>query len=221
MDKITILRTEDPQFEQAFKTFLQRQTETAADVERLVKTVLDDVKEDGDASLIDYTFKYDRVSLTTDDLMVSGSEVADAYKKVDPQVIDDLTTAAGRIEDFHRRQLLQLPEHDSMNTALTEAIRPLQRVGLYVPGGKASYPSSVLMSAIPARVAGVKEITMVRADLERQRPRGHLDHETVRAGKAVVNYRSHLIGLDRGLVHRADTDIQGCPETQVHALDEC
>ena len=161
MEKITTLRTESPQFEQEFESLLRRQVETAADVESLVKTILHDVKERGDTALFDYTLKYDRVALDKNTILVSDSEVNDAYDKVEPQVINDLKIAADRIERFHRRQLLQLPEEISTGTMVTEVIRPLQRVGLYVPGGKAAYPSSVLMSALPARVAGVKEITMV------------------------------------------------------------
>ena len=161
MKKITILSTKEPQFEQAFNSLLQRQVETASDVEALVKTILQDVKKDGDTALIDYTLKYDQVSLDKNTLLVSDSEVAEAYDSLDPQVITDLTNAAERIEQFHQSQLQQLSPNESGNTAVTEAVRPLQRVGLYVPGGKAAYPSSVLMSALPARVAGVKEITMV------------------------------------------------------------
>jgi histidinol dehydrogenase len=135
--------------------------ETAQDVEALVKTILHDVKKSGDTALIDYTLKYDKISLEKNSLLVSESEVADAYETLDSEVIDDLTMAADRIERFHQRQLHQLSSNDSRNTMVSEAVRPLQRAGIYVPGGKAAYPSSVLMSAVPARVAGVKEITMV------------------------------------------------------------
>jgi len=161
MDKIKILRTVEPGFEQEFKSLLQRQVETANDVEALVKTILHDVKKGGDTALIEYTRKYDQVSLEKNTLLVSDSEVADAYENLDFETIDDLRMAADRIELFHQRQLAQLSSNDTRNTVVSEAVRPLQRAGIYVPGGKAAYPSSVLMSAVPARVAGVKEITMV------------------------------------------------------------
>ncbi len=161
MDKIKILRTAEPGFEQEFKSLLQRQVETANDVEALVKTILRDVKKGGDTALIEYTRKYDQVSLEKNTLLVSDSEVADAYETLDSETINDLTMAADRIELFHQRQLEQLSSNDTRNTVVSEAVRPLQRAGIYVPGGKAAYPSSVLMSAVPARVAGVKEITMV------------------------------------------------------------
>jgi histidinol dehydrogenase len=161
MDKLKILRTVEPGFEQEFKSLLQRQVETANDVEALVKTILHDVKKGGDTALIEYTRKYDQVSLEKNTLLVSDSEVADAYETLDSETINDLTMAADRIEQFHQRQLEQLSSNDSRNTVVSEAVRPLQRAGIYVPGGKAAYPSSVLMSAVPARVAGVKEITMV------------------------------------------------------------
>jgi len=161
MEKIKILRTAEPQFEQEFKALLQRQVDTANDVEAIVKTILSDVKKGGDTALIDYTLKYDQVSLDKNTLLVHESEVKEAYESLDPEVINDLRMASDRIEDFHQRQLQQLSSNDSRNSVVSEAVRPLQRAGLYVPGGKAAYPSSVLMSAVPARVAGVKEITMV------------------------------------------------------------
>jgi len=161
MDKISILRSEDPQFEQQFDGFLKRQVETGSDIEKRVKQILREVKEGGDTVLCDYTCRYDQVSLTSDTLRVRQDEIEDAYKTVGSEVIQDLKSAADRIESYHRKQLLNLLEGKGENERLQEIIRPLQRVGIYVPGGKAAYPSSVLMNALPARVAGVEEITMV------------------------------------------------------------
>jgi histidinol dehydrogenase len=161
MDMITILRSEEPHFEKQFEVFLKRQVETASDIEKRVKDILRDIKERGDRALCDYTRQYDQVSLTAETLQVSEDEIENAYKTVDPEVIKDLKRAASRIESYHQKQLISLSEAKGGNQTLKEAIRPLQRVGIYVPGGKAAYPSSVLMNAIPARVAGVKEIAMV------------------------------------------------------------
>ena len=161
MDNITILRSDEPQFEQQFEGFLKRQLETASDIEKRVKEILRDVKEQGDKALCDYTRQFDQLSLTSETLRVSEDEVEDAYKTVDPGIIKDLKSAADRIESYHRKQLRNLSESSGEKEGLNEIVRPLQRVGIYVPGGKAAYPSSVLMNAVPARVAGVDKIAMV------------------------------------------------------------
>jgi histidinol dehydrogenase len=168
MDTITILRSEDPQFDQKFDVFLKRQVETASDIEKRVKNILQDVKKRGDRALCDYTRQYDHVSLTGETLRVSEDEVEEAYTSVDPEVIKDLKGAADRIESYHQKQLVNLSQGNIENERLKEVIRPLQKVGIYVPGGKAAYPSSVLMNALPARVAGVKEIAMVSPRVSNQ-----------------------------------------------------
>ncbi|MBI2329703.1 MAG: histidinol dehydrogenase [Chloroflexi bacterium] len=126
--------------------------------EAAVRQIIDEVRNRGDAALLDYTLKIDGVALTS--LEVTREQRGSAYRRVDSELVAALKLAAGRIRSFHTAQ------KDAISGAVAEPgvsqlIRPLQRVGLYVPGGTASYPSTVLMTAIPARVAGVKEIILV------------------------------------------------------------
>jgi len=123
---------------------------------------LQTVKAKGDEALFDYTRRFDHIHLERDSLQVSQHETEHAFASLAVEDRSALILAAGRIEAFHRRQLTQRSAPDPGEAEpVAEAARPLQRVGLYVPGGKACYPSSVLMTAIPARVAGVPEIIMV------------------------------------------------------------
>ena len=124
------------------------------DPEQVVRYIIDDVRSRGDRALLDFTLKIDGVAL--DLLEVDRKQIASAYKEVDAGLVTALELAAERIRSFHTRQ------NDSIGTGFTEGglgqlIRPLERVGLYAPGGTAAYPSTVLMTAIPAKVAGVKE----------------------------------------------------------------
>ncbi|KPJ55522.1 MAG: histidinol dehydrogenase, partial [Deltaproteobacteria bacterium DG_8] len=130
-------------------------------VEKSVKDILQVVKEKGDKALFNYTEKFDHVRLDSISVVVSSKEIEKAYDDLTKEDVDSLHLAAVRIEQFHQRQMSQLPMGEREGEGVTQVVRPLKRIGLYVPGGKASYPSSVLMSAIPARVAGVEEIIMV------------------------------------------------------------
>ena len=125
--------------------------------EQAVRQIVDEVQCRGDVALIDYTLKIDGVELTS--LEVNKQEIKNAYRAVDDELVSALKLAAERIHSFHNK------EKDNFCTGFTEAglsllIRPLERVGIYVPGGTASYPSTVLMTAIPAKVAGVKEVIL-------------------------------------------------------------
>ena len=127
-------------------------------VQEVVNRIIGEVRDKGDKALFGYTEKLDKVRL--DALEVDGQEVSAAYDMVDKKVISALEFAAGRIRDFHlacghETGVFPVDKH------LSRQVRPLERVGLYVPGGSAAYPSSVLMMAIPAKVAGVREIIMV------------------------------------------------------------
>ena len=128
------------------------------DPEQAVRQIVNEVRSRGDAALMDYTLKIDGVKLTS--LEVSKQQVTNAYRGVDKELVSALKLAAERIRSFHTVQ------KDNMWSEFTsqgsgQLIRPLQRVGIYVPGGTACYPSTVLMTAIPARVAGVNEVIMV------------------------------------------------------------
>src|SRR4030042_6051025 len=126
-----------------------------ASLEAVVKGIIAEVRAKGDKALFTYTRKLDGVELKS--LEVSESEISDAYKKVDKKLVAALQLAAARIEQFHSL-CKQRIEPGFLTHGLGRLIRPLSRVGIYVPGGSAAYPSTVLMTAIPARVAGVKEI---------------------------------------------------------------
>jgi len=126
--------------------------------EDIVKGILAEVRAEGDKALLSYTKKLDGVEL--DSLEVTRDEISEAYNSVDKALIEALKLAASRIEQFHFLCKKRL-EPGFLTHDLGRLIRPLNRVGIYVPGGSAAYPSTVLMSAIPARVAGVNEIFMV------------------------------------------------------------
>ncbi|NLV16379.1 MAG: histidinol dehydrogenase [Syntrophomonadaceae bacterium] len=120
------------------------------------------VRSQGDKSLVEFTLRYDGAELTEDKLMVSDDEIDEAYNLVDGDFLDALGVAIDNIEDFHFKQMNpSWMEPDADGNIMGQIHRPLERVGIYVPGGTAAYPSSVLMNAIPALVAGVEEIAMV------------------------------------------------------------
>jgi len=118
-----------------------------------VKQIIDEVRGGGDAALFGFTLKFDRVKLSS--LEVTKEQIKDAYRRVDEELVSALKLAAERIGSFHQKQKDSLAKPPA-----GQLIRPLERVGVYAPGGTASYPSTVLMTAIPARVAGVKEIIL-------------------------------------------------------------
>lgn len=123
-----------------------------------VEKILDDVRVRGDAALKELARKFDGVSLKS--LAVSDAEIAAAYKSVDKDMIDALNTAADRIRVFHQTQL-RYAVKEFMEEGLGQIVTPIERVGVYAPGGTASYPSTVLMTVIPAHVAGVKQVIVV------------------------------------------------------------
>ncbi len=154
------LSTADPAFAASFAALLSRATPEPAVIET-VRAIIARVRAEGDAAVIDLTNRFDRVQLGLSTLQIKPDEIAAAVAGVPPDLHDALSLAATRIEAFHRAQLPQdLALTDSTGARLGLRWGPLDSVGLYVPGGTASYPSSVLMNAIPARVAGVPRIAM-------------------------------------------------------------
>jgi histidinol dehydrogenase len=152
----------DPGFDVAFARLLDEKREGAADVDELVKTILADVQARGDAAVVDCTRRFDRVELSPDRFRVSAAEIDAAVAACAPAPLAALALAARRIEAFHRKQLpVDRSERDEHGTLLGSVWHPIEAVGLYVPGGTAAYPSSVLMNALPARVAEVPRIVMV------------------------------------------------------------
>jgi histidinol dehydrogenase len=155
------LATNDPGFEAAFRALLGQARETTETVDQAVAAIIADVRADGDAALLRYTKQFDRLSLTAGRLRVGVDEIEAAVAGIAPSLMDALELAAGRIEAFHRMQVPNdLRTTDAAGLTLGMRWLALDAVGLYVPGGKAAYPSSVLMNAIPARVAGVARIAM-------------------------------------------------------------
>ncbi len=128
--------------------------------EPIVREIIKNVKEKGDEALIQYTEKFDGVKLTKEQLKIPFEELEEAYDSIEDDVRWSLEVAAERIREFHEAQKENSFIRDEEGIILGQKVLPLERVGIYVPGGKAAYPSSVLMNAIPATVAGVKYITM-------------------------------------------------------------
>ncbi|MFI4948128.1 MAG: histidinol dehydrogenase [Alphaproteobacteria bacterium] len=155
------LSTEDPGFEAAFRGFLAAKRESADDVDDAVAAIIENVAAHGDAALVEYTNRFDRISLSPERLRLSPEEIAAGADRAPPDTVAALRLAAERIESFHRRQLPAGIDYvDALGVRLGQRWRPIEAVGLYVPGGTASYPSSVLMNAIPAKVAGVERLVM-------------------------------------------------------------
>jgi histidinol dehydrogenase len=155
------LSTADPDFAEAFAALLAQARETTEIVGREVAAIVAEVRARGDAALCDYTSRFDRVAVTPADLRVTAAEIAAAKASVPAELLAALDLAATRIEAFHRAQLPRdLETEDAVGYRMGMRWMPLDAVGLYVPGGKAAYPSSVLMSAVPARAAGVGRIAI-------------------------------------------------------------
>jgi histidinol dehydrogenase len=151
-----------PDFAAQFEALLSAKREIEEDVAVSVRAILADVRARGDAALIELTQRFDRATVTAESLRLTDSEIAAAESRCSKQALAALGVAAKRIESYHRRQL---PKdeffEDETGAELGWRWTPLDSVGLYVPGGTASYPSSVLMNAVPAHVAGVGRIAMV------------------------------------------------------------
>lgn len=128
--------------------------------DEVVRKILLDLKEKGDTALLEYTKRFDRYDLSVEQLRVTPDEIRLAYSSVTEQEIAALKEAAERIRRFHERQRQESWRYDEDGISLGQMVRSLATVGIYVPGGKASYPSSVLMNAIPAKVAGVDRVIM-------------------------------------------------------------
>jgi histidinol dehydrogenase len=156
------LDTRDAAFERSFSELMRPATAFDRDIERQVDAIIEDVRQRGDAAVLEYTRRFDRIdAASVEQLRISSADMQTALATLAPSAAAALHAAADRIRAFHRRQLVsgwRFQEEDG--TELGQRVQPLDRVGIYVPGGKAAYPSSVLMNAIPAQVAGVRDIVM-------------------------------------------------------------
>lgn len=158
---INILKFSDSDFAERFRRIEERAEEIPAGIEDTVSAIIADVRRRGDAALFELTAKFDQLVLTAETMEVSRTEIATARNAIDKSSLAALELAAKRIADYHAKQKQQtwLSTEES-DILLGQMVTPLDRVGIYVPGGKAAYPSSVLMNAVPAKVAGVGEIIM-------------------------------------------------------------
>jgi histidinol dehydrogenase len=159
--RIRVVKTSTPAFRSLMARILQRRGSRESAVEKRVDEIIRAVQKTGDRALLRYTKLFDHVQLSRSTMEVKADEINRAMAKVPVKDLRTLRLAAKRITAFHRRQLQKSWQYrDPIGMLLGQRIAPLDRIGVYVPGGKASYPSTVLMNAVPARVAGVKEIIM-------------------------------------------------------------
>ena len=174
-----ILRQSSANFENEFRKFLDSKREVSQSVDDTVRDIIKTVREQGDQALIDLSAKFDRVDLKEKGLKISESEIDEAMKHVPSKTLDALKLAHDRIVVYHQKQLPKDERFvDPLGVELGWRWTAVQSVGLYVPGGTASYPSSVLMNAVPAKVAGVERIVMVVPT-----PDGHLNPLVLAAAK--------------------------------------
>ncbi len=155
-----ILSSKDLGFSRAVEQVCHRAAQQNTKVEKAVRTILDAVRREGDQALQRLTWRFDGVRISSDRLRVTSKEIQGAYAGLPSSDIKALKYAANRIRTFHRRQRRKSWVYRKQGVQLGQLITPLDAVGVYVPGGKALYPSSVLMNAIPAKVAGVKRVVM-------------------------------------------------------------
>ncbi|MEC8112071.1 MAG: histidinol dehydrogenase, partial [Pseudomonadota bacterium] len=160
---IARLDSSDPNFDAAFARLLVSPAESDSALAETVSSIIAAVAVEGDAALLRFTNQFDGRALSDpENFRVAPSSLLSALQAIDPAVRVALEHAAARIRDFHERQLGQSWQYrDDTGSVLGQRVSAMDRVGLYVPGGRASYPSSVLMNAIPAKVAGVSEVIMV------------------------------------------------------------
>lgn len=143
------------------KNLLKRSTGNYAEYEAVVNDILENVREEGDKAIFEYTLKFDKYDLNKDNIKVTKAEIEEAYKEIDPAYIEVMKHAKKNIAEYHKKQLRQSwIETREDGSILGQKITPIEIAGTYVPGGKAAYPSSVLMNIIPAKVAGVSKIIM-------------------------------------------------------------
>ncbi|MFQ5468826.1 MAG: histidinol dehydrogenase [Gammaproteobacteria bacterium] len=163
MINIQKLRSSDAGFWPALKGLLAWESVSDTDVNDTVKNILSDVRERGDQAVVEYTNRFDRLSASNvKDLELNKEKLEKAWASIDEAMRNALEFSVGRLREYHQHQKMKSWTYEEADgTILGQQITALDRVGLYVPGGKAIYPSSVLMNAVPARVAGVSEIIMV------------------------------------------------------------
>ena len=159
--KVVDLRKRSWKFDERIEYLTRRGEILTDEYESVVKEIIRNVKERGDEALIEYTKKFDKLSLTPETIEIPFEKLEKAYEEIEVNVREALEVAEERIRNFHEKQLENSFFKEEKGIILGQKVLPLERVGIYVPGGKAAYPSTVLMNAVPAKVAGVEEIIMV------------------------------------------------------------
>ncbi|MEK6693613.1 MAG: histidinol dehydrogenase [Nitrospirota bacterium] len=155
-----IIKTTDRDSGAVLKEIINRVSRDNVEIEKNVRNILSDVEREGDKAVIRYTELYDGISLKPSKIRISRDKVKGAFRSLDRKSLKSLNISAGRIRRFHEKERLNSWFTEEDGSILGQIRRPLSRVGVYVPGGKAAYPSSVLMNVMPAKVAGVSEIAM-------------------------------------------------------------
>ncbi len=159
--KVIDLRNRSWRFEERLNYLSKRGELLAGEFEETVKQIVEEVRERGDEALLEFTERFDGIRLSPETLEIPYEEIESAYEEVEEEVKEALEIAEERIRVFHEKQLERSFLKEEEGIILGQRVLPLERVGVYVPGGKASYPSTVLMNVVPAVVAGVEEIIMV------------------------------------------------------------
>ena len=193
------LSSQDADFEQQLSDLLAFETVNDAQLLTTVDDIIAQVRHGGDSVVLALTQQFDQHPATSmDELELTQEALADAFANLDDEVREALTTAATRVQTFHERQVQETWQYeDELGNRLGQKVTPLDRVGIYVPGGLASYPSSVLMNAIPAKVAGVSEVIMVVPA-----PKGVLNPLVLAAAHLAKVDRVFTIGGAIGVWHR-------------------
>ena len=181
--------------EEISKILYQEQLELSKenlDVDDTVRQILEDVKENGDKALKAYSEKFDKITL--DNFEVGKELVDQAFEEIDAEVLEALKNAKANIESYHKQQLEKgFEDQPTEGVVRGQLIRPIERVGFYVPGGTAAYPSSVLMNVIPAKIAGVKEIIMITP------PQAHFEPAILVAASLAGVDKIYQIGGSQGV----------------------
>ena len=173
------LRTKDADFEAQFSSFIKIKREKSEDVSASVAKILEAVRSRGDEALVEFTKSYDDFDINPAKMRIAEDDIDIAVKSCSASEIEALNLAADRIKDYHKKQMPEdLQYIDAMGVTLGYRWSPVNSVGIYVPGGMGAYPSSVLMNAIPAKIAGVKRLVMVVPT-----PKGNINSLVLAAAK--------------------------------------
>ena len=184
------IKASQSDFDEKIETLLNEKRDSIIDVQHVVQSIIDKVKSTGDTAILDYTRQFDKVDYQAQDLLIPQAEIDEQAASVSPDVYRALEHAAERIRAYHHQQIPQgLDYKDADGVRLGERWNAIDSVGIYVPGGKANYPSSVLMNAMPAHVAGVKRIVMCVPT-----PNGELNPAVLAAAKIAGVTEIYRIG---------------------------